>query len=106
MTYNELNEKLTGRNKNGRKLANNTYAERRGDNIAIRLHSTDVLTFFPDGKIVVNSGGWKTVTTKGRINAYLPRPFGINQKDFAWYWEDGRPFNDGDSVRVQNLMAA
>jgi len=72
MNYTTLNEQLQGRNHNRRKLANNTYAERHEDAIAIRLHDTDILTFYPDGRIVATTGGWKTHTTKDRLNQYLP----------------------------------
>jgi hypothetical protein len=44
---------------------------RRDDNtIAIRYQQTDVVTYRADGTIILNSGGWKTVTTKARINEY------------------------------------
>lgn len=73
MTYESANGQLTGRNSERRKIANNTYLERRSDNkIAIRLHNTDILTFSPNGDITLDSGGWKTVTTKARMNDYLP----------------------------------
>lgn len=35
---------------------------------AIRYHKTDVITTFPDGKTVLDSGGWRTSTTKMRFN--------------------------------------
>ncbi|KKL46278.1 hypothetical protein LCGC14_2347120, partial [marine sediment metagenome] len=79
MDYKTLDAKLTGRCKHSRKLANNTWAERRPpprgadefpDEIAIRLHNTDVLTFYADGRVRYDSGGWKTVTTKDRMNTY------------------------------------
>jgi hypothetical protein len=82
-TYTSLNESLTGRNQQRRKLANNTYAERRElGAIAIRLHQTDIVTFYPDGRIVANTGGWKTLTTKDRLNEYLP--VRIWQKSGRW----------------------
>lgn len=44
MTYTELDQQLQGRNRERRKLANSTYAERRGEGvIAIKLHATDIL---------------------------------------------------------------
>jgi len=82
-TYQQLNDKLTGRNSQSRKLANNTYAERRGDHIAIRLHQTDIVKFHPDGTITANTGGWKTHTTKDRLNEYLP--VRIWQKSGRWF---------------------
>lgn len=62
-----------GRDPRSRPLENNTRAERRSDTaIAVRLHATDVLTFHADGRVVYDSGGWRTVTTKARMNAYGP----------------------------------
>lgn len=93
MKYSTLNEQLTGRNKDNRKLGNNTYAERRnGDAIAIRLHQTDILTFHADGRIVANTGGWKTRTTKDRLNQYLPDT--ISQHRGKWTVR-GLEFADG-----------
>jgi hypothetical protein len=53
-------------------LENNTYLKHRGDTIAVMLHNTDVVTYFPNGDIKLNSGSWRTVTTKDRINKYAP----------------------------------
>lgn len=110
-SYNELNAKLSGRNANGRKIGNNTYAERRGDSIAIRLHSTDILTFNSDGSLEANSGGWKTVTTKSRLNEYLPNGFGIGQTKGIWYWNqyNGQfktlgQFTDGDKISPEGKL--
>lgn len=71
MDYLTASLKLTGRCKDQRKLCNNTYLIRRSDEeIAVRLHATDVVTFHADGSIDIGTGGWNTVTTKDRINAY------------------------------------
>ena len=76
-TYQTLDALLTGRCKERRKLANNTYAV-RGDTfdgeplIHVRLHETNVLTFYADGTVAYDSGGWRTVTTKDRMNNYGP----------------------------------
>lgn len=70
---------LTGRCKERRKLANNTYLIRRSaDSIAVRLHDTDVLTFHSDGHIIVANGGFPTCTTHDRINRYLPAGYCVN----------------------------
>ncbi len=98
-TYTQLNEMLTGRNKDRKKLGNNTYAERRGDAIAIRLHDTDILTFNPDGSIVCTSGGWKTSTTKDRLNAFAP--VRIWQKSGRWFLGDGLEFQDGLTITAR-----
>lgn len=65
---------------------NNTYLIRLSPStIAVRLHSTNVITYFRSGKIQVDSGGWETVTTKRRINQFLPGNIGVFQKDFTWF---------------------
>jgi hypothetical protein len=56
-------------------VANNTveYFRENGERV-IRLHQTDVVTFSPDGRTVtLNTGSWKTLTTKDRINQYSPQ---------------------------------
>lgn len=59
---------------------------------AIRLHNTDVVTFLPNGKIELNSGGWRTATTKERINKFSPAR--LHQDKGVWY-VSGSIFYDG-----------
>lgn len=69
-----LHRKGTDKPVPSRKVANNTYAQRRDESsIAIKLHATDVVTHHRDGRIVLNTGGWHTVTTKQRMNDFTPR---------------------------------
>ena len=80
MNYQEADAKLQRRCYQSRKLANNTYLKRRTwgkTAIAVQLHSTDVITFYEDGKIEVGTGGWNTVTTRQRVNAYLDKPWHV-----------------------------
>lgn len=103
LTHKQADELLKGRCSQSKKIANNTYLKRDGENIVIRLHETNIITFQPDEKIVVSSGGWRTVTTKDRLNKYLPAGLGIAQERGIWYWHrtgDGLriPFTDGDSI--------
>ena len=80
MNYQQAAEQLIGRCCRSRKLANNTYLVRRdADEVVVRLHSTDVLTFFADGRIRVDTGGYHTITTVDRINAFLPRPWHVSR---------------------------
>ena len=75
-----------GRDKNSRPVANNTRVERRGDDIAIKLHATDVATIHPDNSITLNSGGWLTVTTKDRMNSALRnRSVTLGSWHGAWF---------------------
>lgn len=53
--------------------------------IAVRLHNTDILTYFADGRIGVYFGGWNTITTRDRMNAWLPRHLRV-------YTERGNPY--------------
>jgi len=68
-----------------KKIANNTYelitttGQRK-----VRLHKTDILTF-NNGKVVLNSGGYRTATTKDRLNRYLPCNITVYQKNYTWY---------------------
>lgn len=65
-----------------------TRVIRNDDNgIAIRYHETDVITYYPD-RIVLNSGGYHTATTKARINEalrVLPVYVSLSQTSGVWY---------------------
>ena len=85
--------------KHSKIVANNTfeYVTNNGD-IHYRLHNTDVVVFKSNGDIVLDSGGWLTVTTKERINRYLPSGYSLYQEKGIWIvcgedWEV--PFEDG-----------
>lgn len=60
----------------GRPLCRNTrvYYEDPAskDRILIRLYSTDIITYFKDGRIAVSPCGYFTRTTRDRINEYSP----------------------------------
>lgn len=56
----------------GKYKGNKPLAERRrsgltirkvGDDVIVRLYSTDIIKYRPDGEIIVNQGGWSTSTT-------------------------------------------
>jgi hypothetical protein len=88
-TYAEA-EGLLAENANRRRdpdvkcIANNTHLVRRNEEtIAVRLHSTDVVTYYKDGDVMLNSGGWQTVTTKDRMNRFSP--YSVWQEKGIWY---------------------
>lgn len=98
MTHAEAVKMVRGkRNKDTRKIGNNTYAEILYDgSVGIKLHNTYVVKINPNGTYTLNSGGWQTVTTKDRINQYSPKR--VYQKDFQWYIrmnDKDYPFMDG-----------
>lgn len=73
-------------------LENNTRLVKRGDDrYAVKLHGTDVVTYHADGRVTLATGGWKTRTTKNRINKYAP--VRIVQRDYEWY-VDGHKWRD------------
>jgi hypothetical protein len=85
--------------KSDRPAANNTRVQiREGGAVALRLHQTDIVTWYRDGRTVLNSGGWRTPTTKDRINAATSAR--LSQKSGVWYHPDGHPFADGDTINA------
>lgn len=56
----------------------------------LRFHRTDILTFDRNGLVTINTGGWRTVTTKDRLNKFLPEGFHVAQRARQWYllWRD------------------
>jgi uncharacterized protein YodC (DUF2158 family) len=79
-------------------VGNNTVEWIDGEgNKHIRLHHTDIVIIGKNGDFTLNSGGWKTVTTKERINEYMPTGSIIQEKSI-WYYSYGEnrsPFFDG-----------
>ena len=78
--------------------ARNTLDIHLGDGTRIiRLHHTNVVTI-KNGIYTLDSGGWKTPTTKERINQYAP--IYIYQKNHVWYIGD-TVFTDGMQVNKE-----
>lgn len=74
------------------------YVRENGDRV-IRLHHTDIVTFKPNSDIVLNSGGWKTPTTKDRMNSASPK-INVQQRNSVWFLGGGDdyPFADGITI--------
>jgi hypothetical protein len=98
MDYSQARNLLnTARNRaNGKPIENNTRIFDRGDYLAIQLHRTDIIRFYPDGRITIHPGRWYSPTTKDRINRYTDAR--IYQRNFTWYLGDGRIFTEGVEV--------
>ncbi len=96
--YLEADTILQGRNKNSKKLANNTYLQRRGNAIVIKLHNTDIITINKNDTYTLNSGGWLSLTTKSRLNEFSP--VSISQKSGIWYLRDGSLYSDKMTVDI------
>ena len=71
--------------------------------IVYRHHFTDVVTLCPDGSEILNSGGWRTVTTKDRINRFSHAR--VRQRKGEWFvvGMNGNlvPFEDG--MKIGNI---
>lgn len=108
MTYQQADEYLgkklnrpAGSGRNTRMVRNSGVP---GDSIHLKYHNTYILTWYQDGRIELNTGGWRTVTTKSRINEFLGREseWSIFQKNFEWFLSNHSsnpaqviPFYDG-----------
>lgn len=69
----------------------------------IRYHQTDVVKFNQD-EVILNTGGWWTVTTKARMNQasnQFDLGFRVYQQNREWFVDykgDSIPFNDRELV--------
>jgi len=43
-----------------------------GPAYAVRFHCTDIVTFYRNGRCLIDTGGWRTITTVARIADYSP----------------------------------
>ena len=55
----------------------------------VYLHDNHIASYTDDGRLYINNQGWKTVTTKSRLNALIKFVLGdmsgIYQKNFNWF---------------------
>ena len=91
--YNDLYKILTtGRNPGTtKKIGDNTYLffEKRAPMgyppilegpIVVKLYQTPILTYYPNGEVDVNFGGYMTTTTFSRINNLVPYGWNLRKK--------------------------
>ena len=98
--YNELDQFLG--KKEDRPYGNNTRVQRRGDKIAIKYHDTDIM-LFSENEISMDCQGWRTSTTKTRLNDNLPSPWYVYQEKNQWYLRNGENtyvFEDGITIHL------
>lgn len=73
-----------------------TRLVRRGpDCIAVQYHSTDVVTYWADGRVMLDTGGWYTATTKERMHGYSP--ISVWQKSYTWYVSVGKDWQEREA---------
>ena len=67
--------------------AHATKIHTHGGNTYIKYHNTEVVVF-GDSWVMLDNGGWKTATTKLRMNQasnQFDLGYHVYQKDYAWY---------------------
>lgn len=85
-------------------LCNNTRMQEIDGNFHVFYHGHDIAKFTPN-HVVVNSCGYRTYTTKERLNQLIPSRFTLYQKNFVWYvWdrENDTTFNFQDGMVFDN----
>ena len=82
---------------NGKPIDRNTRLMQRGDNVVVLLHSTDIVTFSPNGDVTLDSGGWRTKTTSERMHRFSPHSVSSNRG--TWFVR-GVPFADGMTIHA------
>lgn len=73
------------------------------DNFEVRLHGNKIAVGNVSEKSVrISHAGWETNTTKSRLNALLSVN-SINQRNFVWYVDNEKEFNDWEEVFALNI---
>lgn len=84
----------TAKNKaNGKPLASSTRLYDRHwnadgvvlDAFAVQYHDTDVVTYFRDGRVRLDTGGWLTMSTRSRLDEFMPAGHRIISKEGRWF---------------------
>jgi hypothetical protein len=74
-----------------------TVVRKPSGEIRVTYHSTDVVTLDANGNITLDTGGWRTNTTKTRMNQAANQfglGFRVHQDDFSWYVTTYNPNGD------------
>jgi hypothetical protein len=72
------------------KVSGRATKVKRGEDgtLTVRYHATDVVTVKADGSIVLDTGGWKTLTTRTRMLQAAHEynlGYSIYQKAYRWF---------------------
>lgn len=81
LTYEKCQNLL--KNRGSCPLGHNTSLTKWKDVIYVVYHRTRIIAFHPDGAVVLDCAGFRTNTTKDRLN-YLTHTH-VHQKSFVWY---------------------
>ena len=98
LSYAKCGELLAG--KDHKKLAHNTYLVRAGDEYHVMYHSTAVIRFYADESFSLHTGGYRTTTTKQRLNWYSG--VSVWQEKGEWYTSVGE-FSEGMRIALSEV---
>ncbi len=81
--------------KSEKSIARNTVAFTFAGVLYIKLHRTNIITFDKQGRPTLRMGGWNTVTTRERMDRFLPKRWYVfNRKGEAYVGYRGKEWTD------------
>lgn len=81
LTYARAKSLLNGRLR--MKIGHNTYLAQTEETFTVIYHKTDIITFFSNDVVRLNTDGHKTTTTKARLN--ILSWYYVYQRKNVWY---------------------
>ncbi len=94
--------------RNERVIGHNTRIERAGNgdaSIVIKYHGNEIVRYTTES-VTYSSCGWRTVTTKQRINEFLPAGWHVWAEHGEWYlghgWDDKNRYVWADGITILN----
>jgi hypothetical protein len=84
-SYDACDDRLGSRDK--RKLRYSVWLVRDGADITVVHHHTPIIRYRPDGTVVLDCAGYRSVSTKANLNRYTG--LAVWQRDFVWWTSDG-----------------
>lgn len=88
-------------NKARTKVGHNTWLEvKDAMRVALVYHNTAIVTYYADGRVVLDNGGYYSVTTKARISGAMRAAGigGLTQRKGEWYFV----FDSGNELPYVN----
>ncbi len=82
----------------GRKIANDTHMVNNTEGEILITYRGNPVMRIQKGKVILHSCGWRTKTTKDRMNWFLPTGYCVYAKKSVWYLHTSKgeiEFQDG-----------
>lgn len=68
----------------GQRNLSHATIRKQDQDIVVRLYHTDIIRYKPDGRVIVNQGGYASSATRAYLNAALPHHFHSHQGVTVW----------------------